>query len=256
MAQLPTRARRNAKPCAMSCGHALLQGTDAGQHDEEADHQRNREAHREQIQRGRGAADHAEGQIDDEQRRDARQRDGNGAGEQLAAPENHHPQAFAAQALRADGQRGEAVDQHLDQCQVAAEREKGQRGENDVELAERGRAAAAQRIDVEGEGQAHAVGQQLAREAQRVEHHLQRKAQCHADQQLLRHHDEALRRERRDARGRRQRHHQRGDGQRPAPCASAWARSARRTSAPPSDRRRCARTGRTPAPPRLRAVRW
>ena len=72
------------------------------------------------------------------------------------------------------------------QREVAVEREERERGENDVELAERRRAAAAQRIDVEGERQAHAVGEQLAGQAERVEHDLQREAERHADQQLLR----------------------------------------------------------------------
>ena len=134
------------------------------------------------------------------------------AGEQRAAPENQRPQSFLAEPGRADGQRVEAGDQHLDQREVAAEREERERGENDVELAQRRRAAAAQRIDVERERQAHAVGQQLPGERQRVEHHLQREAERHADQQLLEHDDEALRRERRDRRRRNQRHDQRGDG--------------------------------------------
>jgi hypothetical protein len=165
----------------------------------------------EQIQRRRGAAHHAEREIDDEQRGDARQRDGNGASEQLSAPEDQRPETFLPEAARTDGQAVQSRDQHLDQRDMPAEREERQRGEDDVELSERRRARAAQRVDVEGERQAHAVRQQLAREAERVEDHLQREAERHADEQLLEQHDEALGRERRDLRRRDQRHDERGD---------------------------------------------
>ena len=47
----------------------------------EADDQRDREADREQVQRRRGAAHHAEREVDDQQRGDAGQRD-------RIAPEN------------------------------------------------------------------------------------------------------------------------------------------------------------------------
>jgi hypothetical protein len=68
-----------------------------------------------------------------------------------------------------------------------------------------------QRVDVERERQTHAVREQLARESERVEHDLQREAERHADEQLLEHDDEALRRERRDGRCGNHRRDQRGD---------------------------------------------
>ena len=72
---------------------------------------------------GRGAAHDAEREVDDEQRGDAGQRDGDGAGEQLPAPQHQRPETFGPRPVVPIGSVRKPSDQHLEQREVAAERQ-------------------------------------------------------------------------------------------------------------------------------------
>ena len=188
---------------------ARLQRRQPHEHDHEPEHERDGEADREEVERGRRAAHHAESEIHDEERRDAGQRHGERAREDLRAPRDDRPQALIAEPHLTDGQRAEAIDEHFDEREMAVEREEREHDEQRVELAERRRAGAAHRVDVEGERQAHAVGEQLAAHRHAVEQNLQCEADRHPDDDLLDRDDDACCGERRDAY--RARHHRRNE---------------------------------------------
>src|SRR6185503_20295945 len=55
MMSAPTQSTQELEALRDQLGHPFLQGTDSGEHHEQADHERDREAHSKQIQRRRGA---------------------------------------------------------------------------------------------------------------------------------------------------------------------------------------------------------
>lgn len=155
----------------------------------------------EKIQRGSGAAHHAESKVNDEERGHAGQGNTQRACKQGRSPVDDGPQAILTEAGRSDGQGAEPIDQNLDEAQVAIQGQKGHGHQQGVELPQHGCLLAVLGVHVVGEGQPHAVREQLAAQRDGVEDHLHAEAKGDTDDDLLHGDDEAWSRERSDAGG-------------------------------------------------------
>ncbi|PAV67629.1 hypothetical protein WR25_02147 [Diploscapter pachys] len=148
---------------------------------DDADRKAGGQADREQVERWRGAADHADDEVEAEQQEADGERQQQAGEERIAAEEGDVLQPIGRNpAARRHGLI--ALHQQLHEHQVPVDRQKQQRQHDREELAERRRRAAVLRIDRRCEADAHRPADDFGGDHRRGERDLQDEPDRGADQ--------------------------------------------------------------------------